>query len=193
MERPVKVKRDLHALLGHAVSEGSRGAVFEVTLSASHPWVGHRILDATVFPGTAYLEMAARGFAAVKGDDWQPVVLRDVRFERPLILAYGKPKKVQLTLEHQSTGANAESTFVIAAADGTQERYCRGRIAGASDVVEQVSIQTELGRTESRLPIGPFYGELRKAGLEYGASFSTVRELWRGKPGSGEAVGRVTA
>lgn len=193
VEPPVKVKRVLHALLGESVSDGTRGAVFEVTLAASHPWVGHRILDATVFPGTAYLEMAARGFAAVTGADWRPVVLRDVRFERPLILAYGKPKKVQLTLEHLSTGANAESTFVIAAADGAQERYCRGRIAGASDVVEQVSIQTELGRTELRLPIGPFYGELRKAGLEYGASFSTVRELWRGKAGSGEAVGRITA
>jgi acyl transferase domain-containing protein len=193
VKRPVKVKRDLHPLLGEDVSEGSRTSVFEVTLTASHPWVGHRILDATVFPGTAYIEMAARGFAATKGDDWRSVVLRDVRFERPLILAYGKPRKVQLTLEQQSNGTTAESTFSIAAADGTQERYCRGRIAGASDAVEQVSIRTELGRTESRLPIGPFYGDLRKAGLEYGASFSTVRELWRGKPGSGEAVGRITA
>jgi acyl transferase domain-containing protein len=188
-----KVKRELHPLVGEVVSEGARSTVFEVTLSARHPWVGHRILDATVFPGTAYLEMAARGFAATKGEDWQSVVLRDVRFERPLILAYGKPRKVQLTLEHPSTGKTAESTFVIAAADGSQDRYCRGRITGASGAIEQVSIESELGRTESRLPIGPFYGELRKAGLEYGASFSNVRELWRGKAGSGESVGRITA
>src|SRR5205085_4590143 len=114
---PAKVKRDLHPLIGQIVSEGPRSAVFEVTLTASHPWVGHRILDATVFPGTAYLEMAARGFAATKGDDWRSVVLRDVRFERPLILAYGKPKKAQLTLEQLSTAKNAECTFVIAAAD----------------------------------------------------------------------------
>ncbi len=192
---PAKVKRDLHPLIGQVVSEGAKGAVFEVTLAAKHPWVGHRILDATVFPGTAYLEMAARGFAATKGEDWHPAVLREVRFERPLILAYGKPKTVQLTLEHQSAGKTAESTFVISAvaADGTQERYCRGRIASATGAIEQVSIENELGRTETRLPIGPFYGELRKAGLEYGASFSNVRELWRGKAGTGESVGRITA
>ena len=192
VEKRVEVKRDLHPLLGQAVSVGSRRAVFEVTLSASHPWVDHRILGATVFPGTAYVEMAARGFAAAKGDDWRAVVLRDVAFERPLLLAYGKTRKVNLTLDNLSATGTGQCTFVISAADGSQERYCRGRIAGASDDVEQVSREAELGSAESRLPIGPFYGELRKEGLEYGATFSTVRELWHGKSDSGEAVGRVT-
>jgi acyl carrier protein len=121
------------------------------------------------------------------------VVLRDVAFERPLILAYGKPKKVRLTVDHLSTKEPGESTFVISAAEGNQERYCRGRIADASETVEQVVREIELGRVESRLPIGPFYGALREEGLEYGATFSTVRELWHGRPDSGEAVGRVTA
>ena len=193
VEKRVELKRDLHPLLGQAVSVSSRRAVFEATLSASHPWVDHRILGATVFPGTAYVEMAARGFAAAKGDDWRSVVLRDVTFERPLLLAYGKKRKVTLTLDNLSATGAGQCTFVISAADGSQERYCRGRIASASDAVEQVSREVELASAESRLPLGPFYGELRKEGLEYGATFSTVRELWHGKPESGEAVGRVTA
>jgi len=193
VEKPVEVKADLHPLVGRAVSIGPRRAVFETTLAATHPWIDHRVLGATVFPGAAYLEMAARGFAAAKGDDWRSVVLRNVTFERPLVLAYRKPRKVNLTIEHLSANGSAESTFVISAADGSMEKYCRGRIATASADVEQVSRETELGRTESRLPIGPFYGELRKEGLEYGANFSTVRELWLGKPDSGEAVGRIAA
>jgi acyl transferase domain-containing protein len=192
-EKPVKVNRDLHPLLGQAISVSSRRAVFEATLSASHPWVDHRILGATVFPGTAYVEMAARGFAAAKGDDWRSVVVRDIAFERPLLLSYGKTRKVNLTLDNLSATGTGQCTFVISAADGAEERYCRGRVASVSDAVEQVSREVELGSAESRLPIGPFYGELRKEGLEYGATFSTVRELWHGKPDSGEAVGRVTA
>jgi acyl transferase domain-containing protein len=192
VETRVAVRRDLHPLLGEAVSVGPRRAVFESNLAARHPWVDHRILGATVFPGTAYVEMAARGFAAAKGDDWRSVVLRNVTFERPLVLAYGKTRKTSLTLDNLSAAGGAPCTFVISAADGSQETYCRGRIAAASDDMEQVSRESELGQIESRLAIGPFYGELRKEGLEYGATFSTVRELWHGKADSGEAVGRVT-
>src|SRR5262249_18582945 len=73
------------------------------------------------------------------------------------------------------------------------ESYCRGRIAAASDLTEKVSVDAEIGRMPSKLQIGTFYGELRKRGLEYGASFSTIRELWVGSPDSGEAIGRITA
>jgi acyl carrier protein len=41
------------------------------------------------------------------------------------------------------------------------------------------------------MKIGPFYGELRTSGLDFGARFANVRELWLGKPGSGEAFSRV--
>src|SRR6202035_3843258 len=77
---------------------------------------------------------------------------------------------------------------------GAQESYCRGRIAAAApDGAERVAVEGELGRMASKLAAGPFYGELRKSGLEYGASFSTVRELWVGPADSGVAIGRITA
>jgi acyl transferase domain-containing protein len=189
-----EIKADLHPLLGQAVDVASRRVVFESTLAAARPWVDHRVLGSTVFPGTAYLEMASRGFAALEGKDWRSVVLRDVGFDRPLVLTYGKQKKVSLTLENLSAHGGGEATFVIAAAgNGTAEKYCRGRIAAASEKVEQVVLDTELKRRETQVPIGPFYGELRNGGLEYGAHFSTVRELWLGKPNSGEAIGRIAA
>jgi len=138
--------------------------------------------------------MAARGFAAAQGQDWLPVVLRDVAFQRPLILSYRTPKKVSLALTNLPTNGKGEAAFAIAAAgDGKSEQYCVGRVASASEKAEQVALDAELAQKETEVPIGPFYGELRKVGLEYGAAFSTVRELWRGKPGSGEAIGRIAA
>jgi acyl transferase domain-containing protein len=193
-ESPPEVRAELHPLLGRAVTIGPRRAVFESSLAATQPWVDHRILGATVFPGTAYLEMAARGFAASKGQEWQSVLLRDVGFERPLVLAYGKSKKVALTMEARAANGASDTTFAISAAgDGATEIYCRGHVAAASELADKVSIEAELGRVQSKQQIGQFYGELRKRGFEYGASFSTIRELWLGSPDSGEAIGRITA
>jgi acyl transferase domain-containing protein len=185
-----KLKAELHPLLGRAVSVGAQRTVFEANVGATQPWVDHRILGSTIFPGTGYLEMVARGFAAAKGHDWQSVVLRDVGFERPLVLAYGKPKKVSLTLEQRSGKGAGDAAFTVAAAS---EIHCRGRIAAAGEMTEKISVENELARMQSKLEIGPFYGELRKRSFEYGASFSTIRELWLGKSGSGEAIARITA
>ena len=90
---------------------------------------------------------------------------------------------------------SGEATFTIpGTGEGGRERYCRGKIVAASAETERVSLATDLDPLkDSQLEIGPFYGGLREAGLEYGATFATVRELWLGKPESGVAIGRVTA
>jgi acyl carrier protein len=134
--------------------------------------------------------MAARGFSAANGREWQSIALRDVTFERPLVLAYGRPKKLNMTLESRSSNGTSHATFTISA--GNNEIHCRGRVAAATDAADKVSIEEELGRMQSKLEVGPFYGELRKRSFEYGASFSTIRELWIGRPGSGEAIARIS-
>jgi acyl transferase domain-containing protein len=190
---PSEAKIELHPLLGRVVSVAPHRTVYESSLAATEPWVDHRILGNTIFPGTAYLEMAARGFAAAKRLNWQSMQLRDITFERPLVLAYGTSKKVRTTFDSRQTNGSSDTGFTISAADGSAETYCRGRIAVATELAERASIEAERHRLRSPLQIGPFYGELRKRGFEYGASFSTIRELWLGGPGSGEAIARVTA
>jgi acyl transferase domain-containing protein len=193
-ESRMAAKAELHPLLGRAVTVAANRAVFESTLAATQPWVDHRILGSTVFPGTGYLEMAARGFAASRAQSWQSAVLRDVAFERPLVLTYGGAKQVCLTLESRPTNGTSETTFAISSAgDADAEAFCRGRIAAAGELTEKVSIETELTRMQSKMQVGPFYGELRKRNYEYGASFSTIRELWLGADESGEAIARITA
>ncbi len=161
---------ELHPLLGKAVVVNSRKAVFETGLKTTSPWTDHRVLGSTVFPGTAYLEMAARGFAATAGLVWQAVELTDVSFERPLILRYREEKKVSLILEHSANGKPG-SKFTIAASGDNGEIYCRGRISAASERLERTETVTRLNGREPDFKIGSFYGELRKGGLEYGARF----------------------
>jgi acyl transferase domain-containing protein len=194
-EKPLAIKEDLHPLLGKVASVGPRRVVFETTLTASQPWTDHRVLGMTIFPGMAYLEMAARGFAAATGQDWRAVVLKDVVFERPIVLAYRKKKQISLSLDGVMADGSGEATFaILGAGENGRERYCRGKIVAASAETERVSLATDLDPIkDSSLEIGPFYGGLREAGLEYGATFATVRELWLGKPESGVAIGRVMA
>jgi acyl transferase domain-containing protein len=181
---------ELHSLLGKVVSRSSRKIVFETGLKTSSPWTDHRVLDSTVFPGTGYVEMASRGFAAfTSGQSWQSIIVKEMAFEQPLLLSYREEKKVTLTLEQTAQG-KGDTKFVIAAADGSVT-YCRGRIAASKKDPEQVQLDAELSGRDSEMKVGVFYGELRSRGLEYGVRFANVRELWLGKPGSGEAFGRV--
>jgi acyl transferase domain-containing protein len=182
-ERPA-AKAALHPLLGREVAAGPHHTVFESSVSTTHPWVDHRVLGSTVFPGAGYLELAARAFAASQGQDWQPVTMRDITFDRPLVLDYGKTRTLRIALD--------KATFTITAAgNGSAETYCQGRIGPAGEDLDPVSMEIQ-GRTGPEVHVGRFYGELRKEGIEYGAGFSTIRALWLGQPDSGEAIGRIT-
>lgn len=193
VDTPPPVQPNLHPLLGRTASLGVRRTVFETSIAATHPWADHRVLGSTVFPGTGYLEMAARGYAAFKGGDWRSVVLRDVRFERPMMLGYRTPTKVRLAMEDVPGGAAGEVEFTVrTAGDGVNETYCRGRVMRAGDDQAGPPGAVDLSPMQSQLAIGQFYGDMRKLGLEYGANFSTIRELWLGGAGSGQAIGRVT-
>lgn len=181
---------ELHPLLGRVVSRTPRKIVFETSFKTTSPWTDHRVLDSTVFPGTGYVEIAARGFAAMSGENWKSVLVKDMTFSHPLLLTYREEKKVTLTLEQTAQG-KGETRFVIASGDGSVT-YCRGRITVPKEKQEKVELDAELSGRDTEMAIGVFYGELRSRGLEYGAKFANVRELWLGKPSSGEAFGRVT-
>lgn len=162
------------------------------TLTTTTPWVDHRVLGKTVFPASGYLELAVR--AALDGTS-RPVVLRDVEFLRPLVLTPRKKVAVEVTLDEARDGAR----FVVrrSAEDDVVEHCCGvvepGGAPGAA-VIDRTPLRLDelRARLATDVVAGRFYGRLREAGLEYGANFSTVRELRTGDEGSGEALGRIT-
>ncbi|MEU4805697.1 beta-ketoacyl synthase N-terminal-like domain-containing protein [Actinosynnema sp. NPDC023587] len=171
------------------VPAGTARLALATTLGTTTPWVDHRVLGKTVFPASGYLELAVR--AALDGVP-RPIVLRDVVFVRPLVLAPRKKVGVEVTLDAARDGAR----FVVGRRGGEDEvvEHCRGTLEPAGAAVDGTPVRLDDLRTRlvTGLAAGRFYSRLREAGLEYGAGFSTVRELWTGEEGSGEALGRIT-
>ncbi|WP_416966869.1 beta-ketoacyl synthase N-terminal-like domain-containing protein [Streptomyces sp. 4F14] len=150
------------------------------------PWADHRVLGSTVFPATGHLELAVRAYTSADGHGAAPVELTDVDFVRPLLLAPAKAGGVDVALEGDG------SRFRFTVGDGPA-RYCQGKVGPAAreDWSGDPPEELRAGLPE-RLAAGRLYGLLREDGLEYGASFSTVRELWLAEEG-GQALGRITA
>ncbi len=84
-----------------------------------------------------------------------------------------------------------EAVAAVAAADDETLVYCQGRIGPLDAAPDKALLTTVLPARAADMQSGPFYGELRQSGLEYGAKFSNAREIWFGAEGSGRAVGRV--
>ncbi|WP_171165635.1 type I polyketide synthase [Streptomyces sp. I05A-00742] len=156
------------------------------------PWADHRILGSTVFPATGYLELAVDAYASTGGDGSAPVELTDVDFVRPLVLPPAEPSSVRVDLEED--GGPARFRFTVAGGDGDgPPRYCQGKIGPATARNGSGTRPEELRASmPTALAPGKLYGLLREDGMEYGASFSTVRELWLDEAG-GQALGRITA
>ncbi len=185
---PIPELPKLHPILGKVITHTSKKTVFETSIKTASPWADHRVLESTIFPGMAYLEMAARGFAAASGTDWCPVEIKDIVFELPLKLSYKEEKKVVLSLDFGSSGRGV-ANFKISCENSN---HCKGRIIALKNSLEiKVDLKTELTEKTTEMKIGPFYGEMRVGGLDFGARFANVRELWLGRPGSGEAFSRV--
>jgi acyl carrier protein len=95
-----------------------------------------------------------------------------------------------LIVETDPNGSG-DAHFRIVAADNENEIFCRGRGTSAGAGSEQVPVVAAVKDQPQAMPIGTFYGDLRRVGLEYGAMFANVRDIWFGSPGSGQAIGRV--
>jgi acyl transferase domain-containing protein len=184
-------------LLGQRANAVATTARFETQLSTTLPWVDHRVHDHVVLPAAAYIESVARGVAQLAGQTFSPAVLHDVEFERALLLAYGKPKLVRLSLDGLQAGQlGAHTRFAISSlGDEGELRHCTGGLAAVSGAASAASSGTTLaqlaGGPLQGFDVAQYYTELRQHGLDHGASFATLRQLWSGAAGSGEAWGRV--
>jgi acyl transferase domain-containing protein len=140
---------------------------------------GHRVFGRVILPAAAYLEMALA--AAHQGAQSEGSVLRDFRIHRAMPLTVGGPKRVRLVAAADE-GDGALYTF-----RGREESepadawstYAEVRIVG-DDSKDEPPVESLDGlrtRIVDEIPVGEFYAQCRRRGLEYDANFQLIRQL----------------
>ncbi|HEX4420309.1 MAG TPA: SDR family NAD(P)-dependent oxidoreductase, partial [Kofleriaceae bacterium] len=179
------------ALLGElqtiATQAGMR--VWETSLALDRlPWMrDHRVQDAAVLPGAAYLDMALGAGRELFGAS--PFEVRDVRMVQVLSVGDGASVPVQLVANDDQGG---RFRFQVASRPGGEswQTHATGALRRADDAAtaERVAIDELRRRLTTALPPAGVYAAMAAAGMQYGPAFQGMTELWRG---DGEALGRV--
>jgi 1-acyl-sn-glycerol-3-phosphate acyltransferase len=172
-----------HPLLGRRLETAN--ATWESSLAQERVRYldDHVVQGAVVFPGVAYLEMAA---AAVR--EMRPgaaVVLRDVSFVSPLFGDPGRSPRVQLTMDR-------DGRFDVqshAGSDASWTLHANGRaVPRPHAATTSLDLDAVRGRCGVDVSHEACYAHLEARGLAYGSAFRGIQSL---STGSGEALGRV--
>ena len=181
-----------HPLLGPPLQVSTEPGVriFELELRlAQLPYLrDHRVGQAVVLPGAAYLEMARA--AAQEVFKTSPGTLEEVRFQEMLTLDAATANAVQVVLHEEQPGRLRFAISSREEAAGAWRCHCRGRMSRTA--APPVAIDEELiaarRRFSTPLAVPEFYTRLSAHGLEYGPEFQRVTALF---PQGAEALGRV--
>ncbi|MEP7272479.1 MAG: type I polyketide synthase, partial [Acidobacteriota bacterium] len=194
-----------HPLLGSrfssAASPGDRLWENELSAESLHYLKDHRIRDAVVLPGAAYLEMAVGALAeeSAAGN----LILEEISFDRLLLLPDAELRTIQtvFTPARSDPGGSAVSEFRVYSSlvpdGGEQTRppevwtlHAKGMArsvisAGDDSHLDLAKLKAECSEP---LSIDAHYDAMRARGLNYGPSFRCLKKLWRGE---GRALGFI--
>nr|WP_051766791.1 type I polyketide synthase [Saccharothrix syringae] len=169
-----------HPLLGAAMTlANSEGAVFTGRLSLrSHPWLGdHRVGGAVFFPGTGFVELAAR-----VGEDVGCGSVDELTLATPLVLP--EQGAVQLQVVVGTPDATGTRPFEVysreedGGADAPWTPHATGRLAAGRPRAGFDLAQWPPAGAEA-LELDGLYDRLAEGGLDYGPSFRGLRAAWR--------------
>ncbi|XXX73393.1 SDR family NAD(P)-dependent oxidoreductase [Sorangium sp. So ce134] len=183
-----------HPLLGASLAIATRPGVhcWEHTLDAEalSRLADHRIDGEVVLSVAAYVEMALSAAATIYGQGAHAV--EDVVFERMLAFPRASARTVQVELTEQEPG---HAIFQVSSRDDAGNAWVRHATASvrAFGRAEERGAEGEALRAiQARCPTivagTAHYEQMRAQGIEYGADFQGVEQLW---VGAGEVLGRV--
>ena len=180
------IGKTVHPLLGQRIFSPSKQQLFQAFLSEDKPVYlkHHRVFDHTLFPTTAYLEMAlAAGRQSLKVP--YPVV-EDLVICQGMILPDGDLKTVQTMLtpsDQQSYQFEIFSQYYQDAQDEPEWiLHASGTVRAAQTEMPPAYIDLKKYQTECCQPIEveQHYRRYQTIGISYGPSFRGVQQIWVG-------------
>jgi acyl transferase domain-containing protein/NADPH:quinone reductase-like Zn-dependent oxidoreductase/NADP-dependent 3-hydroxy acid dehydrogenase YdfG/acyl carrier protein len=163
-----------HPLLGYALNQVELTWENEID-TQRHPLLAdHVVGDATVFPGTGYVE-----FALAAAFRWQPtavIELEDLEIRAPLLLSEETSRTVRCALDPRDGQLSIKSREQL-----TKEAWTVQAVARVLREPTDTRLQRTLGALPTRKPdfTGRSHALLTAAaGLNYGPSFQAVGHGW---------------
>ncbi|HEX4174027.1 MAG TPA: polyketide synthase dehydratase domain-containing protein, partial [Acetobacteraceae bacterium] len=153
----------------------------------------HRVHGLVIIPAATVLEVVLAG--AVRAFGAARRLLRDVVFQRPLVLADAQPRTVQLVLQGDPPGPVLFECYGLER--GTPGSPAWSLLASGAidtsvpDVADDERHLPEVIQARCPDAIGgpAFYRLLAEHGLQYGPGFQAVAKIWRRE---GEAIAQLT-
>ncbi|WP_232519817.1 type I polyketide synthase [Actinosynnema pretiosum] len=169
-----------HPLLGAATTlAGSGGAVFTGRLSTrTHPWLAdHVIAGSVLFPGTGFLELAAR-----VGEDLGCGSVAELALAAPLVLPERGAVRVQIAVgAPDDTGARAFEVHSRADdgdADAPWVPHATGLLSQSRRRADFELTQWPPADAEA-IELDGLHERLAEGGMDYGPAFRGLRAAWK--------------
>jgi acyl transferase domain-containing protein len=187
--RPAFAQAGGHPLLGARVdSPVINDVVFETHLNAQWPAFldHHRIYGLVVLPSPAYLEMALTAAKQAFGAA-QPVV-EEFTISEALLLPEEGARTIQLIMSQPHDDRVTFQVFSRNAESWTL--HATGKVQLKSKALPHATLSRAdvKARCDTEISGEDYYAMVRDLGLEFGAKFQGIKQLWRR---DGEALGLI--
>ena len=182
-ERARKVVERLHPLVGTRINFTPKEVCYEARYGVQHAsfFSDHRVAGTVVLPTTAELEAATVVGRMHFGTS--RVSFENAMHHQAMSFANGQDLTVRVLVTPLKSD---RASFKLVSADTEDSKFWHTHMTGTlrrSEVPSWSAFSTKevRARCQQTLPAADFYDWLDKLGLEYGASFRGVRELYLGQ------------
>lgn len=193
-----------HALLGTRLRSATTERVYESRISVDSPSFvrQHRVLGRVVLPATAYLDtLVACGREVLRTN---AVSVENVTVKEAMVLDDdGTSRTLQTICAQPRDGAVSVSMSSLSDHAGDGEEWTAHVTANLRPAAAEAGVGVAVGAAGASVEVviaelrracpeavapGEFYAGFERRGLDFGAGFRAIRELWRG---AGQALGMV--